>query len=77
MGISAGQFLREVVAWHWFAHAAFAGYCYLVYDVVLWFRGLPEPSTAQTFLVTTVVGIAPLMLNFYGGVMQRTPGAAP
>ena len=77
MGISAGQFLRDLVAWQWIAHAAFAGYCYLVYDVVRWFQTIPDPTTAQTFLVTTVVGLAPITFNFYAGALQRIPGAAP
>lgn len=73
MSVSVGHVLRELVAWQWFAHAAFVGYGYLVYDVVMWFKGLPDPSTAQTFLVTTVTGLAPIVLNFYMDGMKKIP----
>lgn len=40
-------------------------YGLLVYTVVYWFMGLPIPTTQHTALVTTVVGMAAVVIGLY------------
>ena len=37
----------------------------LVYQVSLWFMGIPAPTMTQAAFVSTVAGVIPLVLNFY------------
>ncbi len=41
------------------------GYSVLVYRVTTWAMGLPDISIGQTAFISTVVGIIPLIFNFY------------
>lgn len=38
---------------------------FLIWDAVQWFEGLTDPGTQQASLIVIIVGIIPLILNFY------------
>lgn len=50
-----------------------AGYGFLIWDVVQWFKDLPEPTTQQSALITTLVGVSVAVFGFYmqGGITQK------
>jgi len=53
-----------------------AGYGYLIWDVVQWFMALPEPTTQQAALITTMTGVSVAVFGFYmqGGVTNKGGG---
>jgi len=52
------------------------GYGYLIWDVVQWFMALPEPTTQQAALITTLTGVSVAVFGFYmqGGVTNKGGG---
>lgn len=58
--------MAEMVdAWRVFPRIFVLGYGYLVWDVVQWFKELPDPTTQHAALLTTMIGAAALIMNFY------------
>ncbi len=53
------------------------GYGYLIWDVVQWFMALPEPTTQQAALITTLTGVSVAVFGFYmqGGITKSGSGA--
>lgn len=49
-------------------------YGYLVWMMVRWFMLLPEPTTMQVTLVTTICAMAPVVFGFYmnGGTTKQS-----
>jgi len=41
------------------------GYGFIMYDVSQWFMSVPEPNMQQTAFISTLVGAAALVFNFY------------
>lgn len=41
------------------------GYSWVIYDSYRWFKGLPEPSTGHTFMISTVWGMAAVITAWY------------
>lgn len=54
-----------------------AGYGYLIWDVVQWYMALPEPTTQQAALITTLTGVSVAVFGFYmqGGITKSGSGA--
>lgn len=52
-------------AWRVFPRIFFSLYCYLVYEVTVWYMMLPTPTTQQAALMTTVVGGAVAAFTAY------------
>lgn len=48
---------------------------YLVWDVISWYKALPNPTTEQAALVTVVTAIIPLVINFYQSSGRKWEGS--
>ena len=48
-----------------FPRLVLLGYSVLLYDVVGWFKGLADPTTQQTALITAIVGLSAAIFGFY------------
>ena len=51
-----------------------ASYGYLVWTMVQWFQTLPDATTQQVTLVTTIAAMAPVVFGFYmnGGTTKKS-----
>ena len=62
--------LKTFLLWQGIAHIVMAGYAGIAGYVVLSAYQLGDKlTTQQTFMVSTIVGVLPVMLNWYMGVM--------
>ncbi|AXQ66666.1 hypothetical protein HOT95_gp041 [Vibrio phage vB_VpS_PG07] len=48
-------------------------YGYLIYQITMWFIGLPDPTGAQAAFVSTMVGAAAAFFGFYVNSKARKP----
>lgn len=65
--------LKTFLIWKGLAHIIMAGYSYITGYIVWHGYHLGDKlTTQQTFLISTAVGVLPVMLNWYMGVMAQT-----
>ena len=61
---------RAVDQWRIFPRVFISTYIYLLYKVTIWFMELPEPTMAQSGLVSIVVGAGAAWFGLYAGTSK-------
>lgn len=56
---------EEFNKWRVMPRILVALYCYLIFMVTDWFIDLDDPTTQQSAFVSTIIGVAGLIFNFY------------
>ncbi len=65
--------LKTFLIWKGLAHLIMLGYaCITGYIVLSAYHLGGALTTQQTFMVSTMIGVLPVMLNWYMGVMSAT-----
>ncbi len=62
---------KAVDSWRIFPRIFISVYIVLVYKVVIWFMAHPEPSVAQSGLVSIVVGAGAAWFGLYLGSSKK------
>ncbi len=65
---------RAFDAWRLFARIFISIYIILLYQVVHWFMGLPDPNVAQSGLVSVVTGAGAAWFGLYVGGTNKNQG---
>ena len=63
---------KTIDAWRIFPRIFVSVYIVLLYKVVIWFMALPEPSLAQSGLVSIVVGAMAAVFGIYAGTSGQS-----
>ena len=58
---------RAIDAWRIFPRIFITTYIFLLYKVVIWYMGLPNPTMEQSGLVSIVVGAGAAWFGLYTG----------
>ena len=61
---------KAVDQWRIFPRLFLSVYIYLLYKVTIWFMELPEPTMAQSGLVSIVVGAGAAWFGLYAGTSK-------
>ena len=61
---------KAVDQWRIFPRLFLSVYIYLLYKVTIWFMELPEPTMAQSGLVSIVVGAGAAWCGLYAGTSK-------
>ena len=61
---------RAVDQWRIFPRVFISTYIYLLYKVTIWFMQLPDPTMAQSGLVSIVVGAGAAWFGLYAGTSK-------
>ena len=61
---------KAVDQWRIFPRVFITTYIYLLYKVTIWFMELPEPTMAQSGLVSIVVGAGAAWFGLYAGTSK-------
>ena len=61
---------RSVDQWRIFPRVFISTYIYLLYKVTIWFMQLPDPTMAQSGLVSIVVGAGAAWFGLYAGTSK-------
>ena len=61
---------RAVDQWRIFPRVFISTYIYLLYKVTIWFMQLPDPTMAQSGLVSIVVGAGAAWFGLYSGTSK-------
>ena len=62
---------RAVDQWRIFPRVFISTYIYLLYKVTIWFMQLPDPTMAQSGLVSIVVGAGAAWFGLYAGTSKK------
>jgi hypothetical protein len=65
MSIHWSDRIRTFVELKLISYALILGYGWLLWRVADWFMALKDPTATQSAFVTLMVGITPVMLNFF------------
>ena len=63
---------RAVDQWRIFPRVFISTYIYLLYKVTIWFMQLPDPTMAQSGLVSILVGAGAAWFALYAGTSKGT-----
>ena len=61
---------KAVDQWRIFPRVFITTYIYLLYKVTIWFMDLPDPTMAQSGLVSIVVGAGAAWFGLYAGTSK-------
>ena len=61
---------KAVDQWRIFPRVFISTYIYLLYKVTIWFMQLPDPTMAQSGLVSIVVGAGAAWFGLYAGTSK-------
>ena len=61
---------RAVDQWRIFPRVFISTYIYLLYKVTIWFMQVPDPTMAQSGLVSIVVGAGAAWFGLYAGTSK-------
>ena len=64
------ELARAVDQWRIFPRVFISTYIYLLYKVTIWFMQLPDPTMAQSGLVSIVVGAGAAWFGLYAGTSK-------
>ena len=62
---------RAVDAWRIFPRIFITTYIYLLYECVMWYMELPDPSMEQSGLISVVVGAGAAWFGLYAGTSKK------
>lgn len=62
---------KAVDAWRIFPRIFISTYIYLLYKVVVWYMGIPNPTMEQSGLVSVVVGAGAAWFGLYAGTSKK------